>query len=75
MDRRLHRGTVDPQHLLLGILPAGLTGIMFAALFGAVMSRSIRYRLGVHGPIKSHYRIDAKDLPLPVDYQVAATGA
>ena len=29
---------------------------------------------GVHGPIKSHYRIDAKDLPLPVDYQVAATG-
>lgn len=30
---------------------------------------------GVHGPIKSHYRIDAKDLPLPVDYQVAATGA
>ncbi len=30
---------------------------------------------GVHGPIKSHYRIDAKNLPLPVDYQVAATGA
>lgn len=29
---------------------------------------------GVHGPIKAHYRIDAKDLPLPVDYQVAATG-
>ncbi len=30
---------------------------------------------GVHGPIKSHYRIEAKNLPLPVDYQVAATGA
>jgi len=30
---------------------------------------------GVHGPIKAHYRIDAKDLPLPVDYIVAATGA
>lgn len=29
---------------------------------------------GVHGPIKQHYRIDAKDLPLPVDYIVAATG-
>ncbi len=30
---------------------------------------------GVHGPIKSHYRLtDAKDLPLPVDYVVAATG-
>ncbi len=29
---------------------------------------------GVHGVIKSHYRIDAKDLPLPVDYMVAATG-
>lgn len=31
--------------------------------------------LGVHGVIKAHYRIDAKNLPLPVDYQVAATGA
>lgn len=30
---------------------------------------------GVHGPIKEHYRIDAKDLPLPVDYIVASTGA
>ena len=32
--------------------------------------------LGVHGPIKSHFRLEAeKDLPLPVDYVVAATGA
>lgn len=30
---------------------------------------------GVHGPIKAHYRIDARDLPLPVDYIAAATGA
>lgn len=30
---------------------------------------------GVHGPIKAHYRIDAKDLPLPVDYLAAAAGA
>lgn len=30
---------------------------------------------GVHGPIKQHYRLDAApDLPLPVDYIVAATG-
>lgn len=30
---------------------------------------------GVHGPVKAHYRLtDAKDLPLPVDYIVAATG-
>jgi hypothetical protein len=30
---------------------------------------------GVHGPIKEHYRLDdAPDLPLPVDYIVAATG-
>lgn len=30
---------------------------------------------GVHGPIKAHYRLDdEKDLPLPVDYIVAATG-
>lgn len=31
---------------------------------------------GVHGPIKRHFRLDEpKDLPLPVDYIVAATGA
>lgn len=31
---------------------------------------------GVHGPIKSHFGLeDARDLPLPVDYIVAATGA
>jgi hypothetical protein len=28
---------------------------------------------GVHGPIKAHYGLDAQpDLPLPVDYLVAA---
>lgn len=32
------------------------------------------FDMGVHGVIKSHYRLDAEDLPLPVDYQVAATG-
>lgn len=32
------------------------------------------FDMGVHGKIKEHYRIDAVDLPLPVDYQVAATG-
>lgn len=30
---------------------------------------------GVHGPIKAHYRLEGEDLPLPVDYIVAATGA
>lgn len=30
---------------------------------------------GVHGPIKAYYRLDADDLPLPVDYMVAGTGA
>ena len=30
---------------------------------------------GVHGPVKERYRMfDVKDLPLPVDYIVAATG-
>jgi hypothetical protein len=30
---------------------------------------------GVHGPIKRHFKLDHdKDLPLPVDYIVAATG-
>ena len=31
---------------------------------------------GVHGAIKSYYRLDnEKNLPLPVDYIVGATGA
>lgn len=30
---------------------------------------------GVHGAVKKHFGLeDAKDLPLPVDYIVAATG-
>jgi len=32
------------------------------------------FDMGVHGVIKTHYRLDARDLPLPVDYQVGATG-
>lgn len=28
--------------------------------------------MGVHGAIREHYRIDAPDLALPVDYIVAA---
>jgi hypothetical protein len=31
------------------------------------------FDIGVHGAIKEHYRIDTKDLPLPVDYIVACT--
>jgi len=28
---------------------------------------------GIHGPIKAHYGMDAQpDLPLPVDYMIAA---
>ncbi|MGH7573419.1 MAG: hypothetical protein ACREMK_16490 [Gemmatimonadota bacterium] len=30
------------------------------------------FDMGVHGPVKEHYRIDAPDLPLPVDYVVAS---
>jgi hypothetical protein len=33
------------------------------------------FDIGVHGPIKSHFRLEAeRNLPLPVDYIVAATG-
>ncbi len=32
--------------------------------------------MGVHGAIREHFGlVDAKDLPLPVDYIVGATGA
>lgn len=40
----------------------------------ARIAAGTEFSMGVHGPIKEHYRLDAKDLPLPVDYIVAATG-
>jgi hypothetical protein len=41
----------------------------------ATIATGARIDFGVHGPVKQHYRLhDAKDLPLPVDYVVAATG-
>lgn len=34
------------------------------------------FDVGVHGAIKAHYQLlDEKNLPLPVDYIVGATGA
>lgn len=38
----------------------------------AALPTGARFDMGVHGPVKEHYRIDAPDLPLPVDYIVAA---
>jgi len=40
----------------------------------AEIAAGTRFEMGVHGPIKEYYRIDSKDLPLPVDYIGAATG-
>jgi len=40
----------------------------------AEIAAGTRFEMGVHGPIKEYYRIDSKDLPLPVDYIAAATG-
>lgn len=42
----------------------------------AVLPLGVVIDFGVHGAVKAHYRLsDARDLPLPVDYIVAATGA
>lgn len=38
----------------------------------AQLPTGTRFDMGVHGPVKAHYKIDAPDLPLPVDYIVAA---
>ena len=41
----------------------------------AALEHAPAFDMGVHGAIKSHYRLDdEKNLPLPVDYIVAATG-
>ena len=39
----------------------------------ARIAAGTEFDMGVHGAIKEHYRLDARDLPLPVDYIVAAT--
>lgn len=40
----------------------------------ARLESGIEFEFGVHGPVKRHFRLDdQKDLPLPVDYIVAAT--
>lgn len=41
----------------------------------AALEAGAQVDFGVHGPIKKHFNIDSKDLPLPVDYIAAATGA
>ncbi len=42
----------------------------------ATLEAGATVEFGVHGAIKEHFRLtDAEDLPLPVDYVVAATGA
>lgn len=40
----------------------------------AVLPTGEEVEIGVHGPVKEHYGIEAPDLPLPVDYMVATTG-
>ena len=41
----------------------------------ARLETGVAVDFGVHGPIKEHYNLtDADDLPLPVDFLVAATG-
>ena len=39
----------------------------------ATLEDGTTLELGVHGPVKAHYKLDAQpDHPLPVDYLVAA---
>ena len=39
----------------------------------ATLADGTEVEMGVHGPIKAHYGLDSQpDLPLPVDYLVAA---
>ncbi len=39
----------------------------------ATIATGATFDMGVHGPVASHFRIDARALPLPVDYIVAST--
>ena len=42
----------------------------------AVLETGTEVEFGVHGPIKAHYGLDSQpNLPLPVDYLVAAASA
>lgn len=39
----------------------------------ATIATGATFEMGVHGAIARHFKIDARPLPLPVDYIVAAT--
>jgi hypothetical protein len=39
----------------------------------AVLPTGITAAMGVHGPIAEHYKLESDNLPMPVDYIVAAT--
>ena len=42
----------------------------------AHLAAGAAFETGVHGAVKAHYRLEEqRDLPLPVDYIAAATGA
>lgn len=42
----------------------------------ALLADGTPVEFGVHGPVKAHYRLDSEpNLPLPVDYLVAAAAA
>jgi len=40
----------------------------------ATLGTGHTFDMGVHGPIKDHFGIEAEDLPLPVDFLVATAG-
>jgi hypothetical protein len=41
----------------------------------ATLATGETFDIGVHGPIREHYKLNPhRELPLPVDYIVAATG-
>lgn len=40
----------------------------------ATLPTGEQVEMGVHGPVKEAYGIEAEDLPLPVDYLVSTTG-
>ncbi|MDH5642592.1 MAG: hypothetical protein OEY63_00195 [Gemmatimonadota bacterium] len=39
----------------------------------AHLEAGVSVEMGVHGSIKQHYKLRGPDLPLPVDFVVAAT--
>ncbi len=74
----MSRGASEDEHAMsepFYVTSAEITKVAGVHRRAILDAGEVVLELGVHGPIKEHFGLeDQPDLPLPVDYVVAAAG-